>query len=336
MSGVGQKAGLTLSFERRCGVAAPEPSGSVVVAATRAVRRFVPASATAWRTDLVWVLGVTVAVFALSGALEMHERLAVLFARHEPWQIDELPLTLVALSLGLAWYAWRRLGEARALLRHNRELAQQLITVQEGERLALARELHDELAQHCTAIRIEAACIQRSRSLNEAGVAARHVASSAELLQIGVRLLLHRLRPAELDELGLVAALDALCTDWSSRTRTACEFHHEGELRGLGEAVDTAVFRVAQEALTNVIRHARARHVHVELASTPAGLTLSIDDDGRGFTQTQKSRGFGLLGAAERAAALGGVFGTSSTPGQGTQVRLHLPHARMQAGEGAT
>lgn len=317
-------------------MAAPEPLGLAIVATTRPARRSARAGSTAWRTDLAWVLAVTVAVFALSGALEMYERLAALFARHEPWQVDELPLTLVALSLGLAWYAWRRLSEARALLRHNRELAQQLITVQEGERLALARELHDELAQHCAAIRIEATCIQRSRSLDEAGVAARRVASSAELLQVGVRRLLHRLRPVELDELGLVAALDALCTDWSSRTGTACAFHHEGELRGLGEAVDTAVFRVAQEALTNVIRHAGARHVHVELASTPAGLTLYIDDDGRGFTQTKKSRGFGLLGAAERAAALGGVFWTSSTPGQGTQVRLHLPHARMRAGEGAT
>jgi len=300
------------------------------------VRRFAQAGATAWRTDLARVLAVTVAVFALSGVLQLHERLAVLFARHEAWQVDELPLTLVALSLGLAWYAWRRLREVADLLRHNRELTQQLITVQEGERMALARELHDELAQHCTAIRIEATCIQRSRSLDDAAVAARRVASSAALLQVGVRRLLRRLRPAELDELGLAAALDALCTDWSSRTGTACAFHHEGELRGLGEAVDTAVFRVAQEALANVIRHAHAGHVQVELASTSGGLTLCVDDDGSGFTPTRRSRGFGLLGAAERAAALGGVFGTFSTPGQGTRVRLHLPQARVRAGGGAT
>lgn len=301
----------------------------------REARRCAEGGATAWRADLAWVLAVPVAVFAVSGWLEFHERLVAWFARHEAWQVDELPLTLVALSLGLVWYAWRRLREVAALLRHNRELAQQLITLQESERLALARELHDELAQHCTAIRIEATCIQRARSLEDAGVAARRVASCAELLQVGVRRLLRRLRPAELDELGLVVALQALCSDWSSRTGTRCVFRHEGEVRGLGDAVDTAVFRVAQEALANVIRHAHAKQVQVELASTSHGVTLCVEDDGSGFTPTQRSRGFGLLGAAERAAALGGAFGTFSMPGQGTRVLLQLPHAQERAIGGA-
>ncbi|MDN8618309.1 sensor histidine kinase [Variovorax ginsengisoli] len=288
---------------------------------------------TAWRGDLAWVLAITGGTFALSSALELHERLAAMFARHEAWQADELPLTLVALSLGLAWYAWRRLGEVAGLLLHNRELTQQLMTVQEGERLALARELHDELAQHCTAIRVEATCIQRSRSLGEAGLAARRVASSAELLQDGVRRLLRRLRPAELDALGLAAALESLCKDWSMRTGTACEFQCAGDLGGFGEAVDTAVFRVTQEALANVFRHADATHVRVALASTPSGLTLRVEDDGNGFASTRKTRGLGLMGAAERAAALGGVFRAFSTPGHGTRVQLELPDVRvLQAG----
>jgi len=282
----------------------------------------------AWRGDLAWVLGTAAATFVLSSAFELHERLASAFARHESWQVDELPLTLVALSLGLAWYAWRRRREVAGLLAHNRELAQQLIAAQESERLALARELHDELAQHCTAIRIEATYIQRSRALYQIGEAARRVSSSAELLQEGVRRLLHKLRPAELDALGLVAALESLCTDWSMRSGAACAFQHRGDLCGLGEAVDTTVYRVAQEALANVVRHAEATQVQIDLASTPAGLALSIEDNGRGFVPAAPTRGFGLRGAAERAAALGGVFDAFSAPGSGTRVRMQLPVAR--------
>ncbi|WP_083745638.1 sensor histidine kinase [Variovorax sp. KK3] len=286
---------------------------------------------TARRGDLVWVLAIVVGTFLLSSAFELQERLARVFARHEAWQIDELPFALMALSLGLAWYAWRRRAEATQLLERNRELTQRLITVQESERLAVARELHDELAQHCTAIRFEAACIQRARSLDQAGDAAARVSSSAELLQEGVRRLLRRLRPAELDSLGLVAALAALCEDWSARTGTRCGFSHEGDVGGLGQAVETAAFRVAQEALTNVVRHASARHVAVDLAATPGGITLRVVDDGNGFSASQRGRGFGLMGAAERAAALGGMFCTLSTPGMGTQVRLELPVMRTRA-----
>lgn len=88
------------------------------------------------RSDLRWVLVGTLLTFAISSTFELHEKLAAAALRYEAWQIDELPLTLTALSLGLAWYAWRRRGEAARLLAHNRELARQLIAVQENERRA--------------------------------------------------------------------------------------------------------------------------------------------------------------------------------------------------------
>ncbi|MDM0112084.1 sensor histidine kinase [Variovorax sp. J22R133] len=277
------------------------------------------------RADLAWVLLLTLLTFALSSALELHERLVAIAARLEAWQADEFPLTLVVLSLGLAWYAWRRRNEAAHLLENNRELTQQLISIQDRERLALARELHDELAQHCTAIRIEATYIQRSRALDQIGAAARRAATSAELLQVGVRRLLRRLRPAELDELGLVAAMQSLCEDWAARSGVDCEFQPQGDLRACGEAVDTTVYRVAQEALANVMRHAQATRVHIDLASTSTSVVLQVKDDGRGFTATRPPPGFGLLGATERAAALGGTLETRSAPGSGTQIRMQIP-----------
>jgi len=283
------------------------------------------------RSDFGWVLAWTVLSFVCAGLLQLQEKLGSWSARFEAWQLDETPLTLTALSLGLAWYAWRRRGEAARLLAHNRELAQQLIAVQDSERLALARELHDELAQHCTAIRIEAAYIQRSRDTAQIDAAAQRAAASAELLHEGVRRLLHRLRPAELDELGLLAALQAMVRAWAERSAVACVFHHEGELQGLSDAIDTAVYRVAQEALSNVMRHAAASSVRIELRRAPAELELCVVDDGRGFDAATLSRGLGLLGAAERAAALGGQLLALGTPGEGASLRLLLPLPRSRA-----
>jgi signal transduction histidine kinase len=277
------------------------------------------------RFDFAWVVLGTVLTFVLSSALELHERLAAVFVHAEAWQVDELPLTLVALSLGLAWYAQRRRQEAARLLAQNRELAQKLIALQDSERLALARELHDEFGQHCTAIRIEATYIQRSSSLEQIGEAARRAAASAELLQVGVGRLVRRLRPAELDQLGLVAAMQSLCDAWATRSGVRCHFRALGDLPQLGEAIDTTVYRVTQETLANVVRHAQAASVQVELAATPQDLTLCVEDDGRGFTVAAPERGFGLLGATERAAALGGSFETDSAPGAGTRIRMRLP-----------
>lgn len=279
----------------------------------------------AGRSDLLWVVLLPVATFVLASRFEVYERVSHLALRLEKWQVDEIPLALLVLSVTLAWYAWRRRNEAARLLARNRELTQQLIAVQDRERQALARELHDELAQHCTAIRIEATYIQRAQSLEQIGAAARRAASSAELLQAGVRRLLRRLRPAELDELGLVAAMQSLCDDWAARSGVACRFRPQGQLRGCGEAMDTTIYRVAQEALVNVMRHAQATQVEIALVATPASVVLHVQDDGRGLAADAPAQGFGLLGATERAAALGGSFETRSAPGCGTQVRMHLP-----------
>ena len=298
--------------------------------------RIRPSSAA--RSDLAWVLAGTVLTFVLSSALELQEQLAALAARFEAWQADEIPLTLIALSFGLAWYAWRRRAEAAQLLAHNRELAHQLIAVQDSERLAVARELHDDLSQHCTAIRIEAAYIQRTQSGAQIAAAAQRVAATAELLQHSVRRLLRRLRPAELDELGLVAAVQSLCEAWQQRSGAACTFHHPDGLAGLGEAVDATVYRVAQEALSNVMRHAQAKSVRIELAWIPTGLELRVEDDGLGFDTGARVHGLGLLGATERAAALDGQLTVVSIPGAGTCVRMRLPlqTSRLESARWAT
>ncbi|HEY1131664.1 MAG TPA: ATP-binding protein [Roseateles sp.] len=281
------------------------------------------------RRDLLWVGVATFAAYALGSAWQWQEGLSGLLERYEHWQVDELPLALTVMALGLAWQAWRRHREASRLLQHNRELARQLIAVQERERLALARELHDELAQHCAAIRLEAAVAARCTELAQAQDAVRRAASSAHSLQIGVHRLLRQLRPADLDTLGLCAALRELC---AQRAWPSCRFGTGADEHGsFGEEVDMALYRVAQEALSNALRHAHATAVDVRLDDSPDGVRLSVRDDGLGFDADADTGGLGLLGARERAAVLGGELRVHSSPGKGTQVELWLPLRRGPA-----
>ncbi len=271
------------------------------------------------------MLLATLLTFACASGFEWQERVASLSARFERWQLDELPLTLMTLSLGLAWYAWRRRSDSIGLLAHNRELARRLIEVQERERRELARELHDELAQHCTAIRVEAAFLQRCVDEAQVAGAAQRVAETAGLLQQGVRRLLRRLRPAELDELGLPAALQALAANWEARSGVGCSVQVEGALEAVDDPVATCVYRIVQEAFSNVVRHAGAAQVQVVLAVAPSTLRMIVSDDGCGFDAARATRGLGLLGAGERAAALGGSLGIDSAPGAGTRLCIALP-----------
>jgi signal transduction histidine kinase len=277
------------------------------------------------RRDLRWIAVATLLTFLLSSAFEFQERLAGLLAPFETWQADELPLAIAVMWLGLAWYGWRRWADVANLLAHNRRLALELIEVQERERLLLARELHDEMGQHCTAIRIEAAYMQRTADPELLIPAACRAADSSEQLLNGLRSLLRKLRPAELDELGLVAALQALTAAHQRRSGRHCELDAKGRFDELGTDVQMALYRVVQEGLSNVARHARAERVTVRLAHRGDQITLRIEDDGAGFDPSTRTRGLGLLGASERAAALGGTLSATSALGAGTCLLMTLP-----------
>ncbi len=305
-----------------------------------------------WRTDLWLVAAASAASYLLASAFELQESLSRRLARLEYWQADELPLSLTVLACGLAWYALRRRRESQAqlvlraqaearvaeLLAHNRELARQLISLQESERLALARELHDELGQSCTAIRIETACLRHCATGDRAGLlaAADRVDAAAQSLYPAVRDMLKRLRPAHLDTLGLGAALQELCQAWELRTGVPCGFEEQGSCEGLSDAVGITVYRVAQEALTNVARHARASSVRVALAcAVPGAVSLQVDDNGQGMDTQQATRGLGLLGAVERAAAVGGELHVRSQAGAGVRLALRIPLPALASSEAA-
>lgn len=284
------------------------------------------------RSDLRWVATVTLLTWCLASAFEWQEQLTRATARWEVWQLDELPLVLVVLGLGLAWFGWRRQREMAVLLARNQALARQLIEVQERERKALARELHDELAQDCTAIRIEASILRRASEGEALRAAALRASDLALHLLDRLRGILRRLRPAELDELGLLAALQSLAAAHQLRTGVRCQLALDSACPALSAEIEMAVYRVAQEALSNVARHAEARCVQLAL-SCREGLALTVEDDGRGFDPAATTPGLGLLGAAERAALLGGRLETRRAASGGTVLSMTLP---LGMPEGAT
>lgn len=295
--------------------------------------------------DLLLVL-ILVLVFAGVATLtELQEQVALFSQNYEALQLDELPLTLLVLSLGLWWFAWRRTQEAHAqlkersrselkvreLLQHKSDLLQRLYTAKEDERLALARELHDEMGQTSTAIRTEVAVLQRIGRLHpEANESVKRIAESAQHLSQMTRQMLHRLRPPALDSMGLEQALMSLCDNWQQNAQTLCEFKVPTLPEGLNDYACVTVYRIVQEALTNVTRHANAKHVRVELTLDSQGLNLNIEDDGQGMADTQAvHQGFGLLGMQERVASVAGRMSISSKLGQGLRLAIQIPKVSL-------
>lgn len=217
--------------------------------------------------------------------------------------------------------------EAAHLLEENRRLTRMALAIQEEERANLARELHDELGQSLTAIRAEAECVlqinrDRSPTISECAGAINDVAGQVYGV---VRDMMHRLRPALLDDLGLVEALNELLRQWRShRPDVALDAVLE-PLPPLSRAVELAAYRIAQEALNNIAKHADAKRVELVLRPLDGMLELRVRDDGHGITSGADGRGYGLIGMRERALAVGGEFHVTTGPGMGTTIRTTLP-----------
>jgi len=296
-----------------------------------------------WR-ELAAVLALTALTLAISVHWQWSEGLFAL-TRHWEWlQADELPIGLLALSIGLLWIAWRRYRQARrelagrrlaearlaALLEQYRRLAQQNLEIEETERKHLARELHDELGQYLNAIKLDAVAIRDSHG-EDAPLACRSAAAivrSVDHVHRAVSGMIARLRPVGLDELGLKAALEHLVAHWRER-EPAVEVNLKltGDLEGLDESTNLTVYRLIQEALTNVRRHARARQVEVALERCDAQLRLTVADDGCGMDPGARSGRFGLHGMRERVEMAGGSFEIDSAPGRGTRLAACWPLA---------
>lgn len=221
--------------------------------------------------------------------------------------------------------AERSLADSRTQLR---QLVTQNEAVREMERKHLAREVHDELGQLLTGLRMEMSLLEMRFGAQNPGLADK-VQGMKSLLDRaiqGVRHVVTNLRPTALD-MGLIAALQSVCTEFTQRTGIACVFHTVEQVVDLDEARAVVVFRIVQESLTNVARHACASHVSVTLGRVGNALGVEVRDDGRGFAPDVAAAvtSFGLLGMRERAHGLGGRIDIISSPGKGAVVGLTIP-----------
>jgi two-component system sensor histidine kinase UhpB len=208
-------------------------------------------------------------------------------------------------------------------------LSSQVIDAQEAERKRIARELHDETAQNLTSLLV------RLRILERAADPAAVRACTAELRELTlkaleeVRNMARELRPTVLDDLGLVAAAQSYTEHCAELLGFGVTFHAENFPRRLAPQVELVLYRVIQEALTNVARHANAQHVSVVLAEQGGYAVATIRDDGVGFdveaVLSSKERGLGLFGMQERMALVGGRLQIHAGPGRGAQVRAEVP-----------
>lgn len=265
-----------------------------------------------WRTIQYWHTGIWLAgmatLFAYWGFLRRraaeHAQIEAVLTQHK-----------------------QRLEESEARLR---ELAAFLQTVREEERTRIARELHDELGQALTALRFDLGWLRgKCNTADTLGKAAADRVGAAcgvvEQSIVSLRRISEDLRPAMLDSLGLAAAIEHHAAQFSERTGIPCHLEMNREEFDLGGDLATAVFRIVQEALTNVARHAGASQVTVRIDELDDGIRLGIEDNGQGFDVGSRTSRFGLLGIRERITMLGGQLGIDSAPGKGTRIDCWLP-----------
>lgn len=230
--------------------------------------------------------------------------------------------------------------ESQKLLSENRFLTRQSLAVQESERRHLARELHDELGQCITAIQADARIISERAPdcAPRLGASATAIQDVASRLYEVVHSMMQRLRPAMLDDLGLEDTLNEEVDKWCERQpETVCDLSISGDLSGLDDDISITLYRIVQECLTNVSKHARAHNVSVRLAvnrnadtnesggKAASCVHLVVQDDGIGMETGTRATGLGLIGMRERVESLNGCFSIDASLGKGTTITVDLP-----------
>ncbi|MFC3230548.1 GAF domain-containing protein [Marinibaculum pumilum] len=254
-------------------------------------------------------------------------------AEEELWALNRNLEDRVAARTGELSQANSQLRESEAQLR---ALAARLRRIREEERKLISREIHDELGQLLTVLKIDLAVLRSDLLADGDGPPPDQVAAELEGMAglVGdtlqsVKRIAKTLRPEVLDSIGLESALQLQASEFRSRSGTVCDIRIDADLSQLDEDVRTALFRITQEALTNVARHAQANRVEIRIARDKGSLVLSVRDDGVGFARLDTApTSLGILGMRERAADIGARLDLQGAPGNGTAVVVTLPTAQ--------
>ena len=304
------------------------------------------------RRDIVLIAVVAIIAAAVCVKFNLSEALLNWTRPFERLQLDELPAVLLVVAISLIWFSSRRYFEASRQLQlrraaevrlaetlnENKRLTQQYVDMRENERKALARDLHDELGQYLIAIKLDAMSMRESMTADPGihGVVRAMIANIDRVYGV-VTGLIRQLRPVGLDDLGVTAALEHCVHDWRSRLPlVTIEMSLTGDFETLDETRELVLYRLVQEALTNIARHAKATRVEIRIAAGPAldskqCIEIFIADNGAGADLSAPRPGLGLIGMRERVSALGGSITLASGRGAGFQVKATLPMAGAQS-----
>jgi signal transduction histidine kinase len=295
------------------------------------------------RRDTVIAISERVQTLNRAGYVQQQAEIARVYheVQRELWYLLGLALVIgIAVAVLAVIYADRLERRLRQQMSRDLELAGELqelsaklVTVQEQERRHIARELHDEIGQALTAIKVELACAERTI---EGAMGPTKLLQGVRSITDGaihqVRDLSYLLHPAGLDEFGLVPAVDSYMKTFGKRHDIQIELSHEGMVSRLSPDTEAAAYRIIQEALTNVAKHARATSCRVRIVRLADALHIMIEDDGTGFdpalARSVDRKGLGLIGIRERASYLHGRVVVASQPGRGTRVVVTLPIRR--------
>lgn len=270
----------------------------------------------------------------------LHQRSVDLIASNRQLQREILQRKSVEKSLRNSEQHYSQLLEqSRHMQEQLRQLSRQLLSVQEEERKMISRELHDEIAQTLTGINVRLASLKAEAAANTKGLQ-KKISSAQRLVERSVDIV-HRfardLRPAVLDDLGLIPALLSFLKSFTTRTGVRASLTAFAAVEQIDTVKRTVLFRVAQEALTNVARHAHASRVEVSIQKLRDCVCMSIQDDGKSFNVERvlhaKGNGrLGLLGMRERLEMVGGNLVVESAPCKGTTVQAQLPLGKARGG----
>jgi PAS domain S-box-containing protein len=266
----------------------------------------------------------------------LHPDGQVVYVEHRNTPVYDSGGRLIAVE-GIGRDVTESLSIQNRLRKSERQLRRQAVSVdsaREAERTHVARELHDELGQDLTALKLEVTRLVRT--VQQSGPdpstidSAQALVGGIEVATETVRRLASSLRPPALDHLGLVAAIELEAAGLSRRTGVRCRIVGNRQIGALKPAMTTAVFRIVQEALTNVARHANASAISIRIHGSSRFTSVKIQDNGRGIPEDQISdpTAIGLLGMRERADLVGAALTITSKPGKGTAVTVHIPATR--------
>jgi signal transduction histidine kinase len=295
------------------------------------------------RRDIIISVSEGVQAVNRAGYVEQQSELAGVYhsVQRDSWRFLGLALAIgIAVAVLAVVYAGRleqqlhrQMSRGEELAHELQDLSAKLVTAQEQERRHIARELHDEIGQALTAIKVELA--YAGRAIDGGAVSGQALQTAKTITDSAlhqVRDLSYLLHPAALDEFGLISAIDSYMKSFGRRHEIATSLSHDGMESRLAPETETAAYRIVQEALNNIAKHAKATECRVHISRTPEMLRIVVEDNGSGFDPTAvrsaERRGLGLIGMRERASYLKGSVSIESAPGQGTRLVVELPARR--------